>query len=53
VQANSNLLGGLGKTIIDSDDLIQGLKRHWLLRSAFRHSATNQPLKNPPPPRTK
>ena len=53
VQANSNLLGGLGKTIIDSEDLIQGLKRHWLLRSAFRHSATNQPLKNPPPPRTK
>jgi len=21
---------------VDADDLVQGLKRHWLLRSAFR-----------------
>ena len=27
----------------DTDDLIQGLKRHWLLRSAFKKKATNAP----------
>jgi ABC-type transporter Mla subunit MlaD len=36
VQSNSNLLFGISKTIMDSDDFIQGLKRHWLLRSAFK-----------------
>jgi hypothetical protein len=28
--------------VIDADDLVQGLKRHWLLRSAFK---TNAPVK--------
>ena len=43
VQANSNLLGGISKTITDSDDFVQGLKRHWLLRSAFKVKDTNAP----------
>ncbi|MDR3458253.1 MAG: MlaD family protein [Verrucomicrobiae bacterium] len=43
VQANSNLLGGVSKTVGDVDDMVQGLKRHWLLRSAFKTPATNQP----------
>ena len=43
VQANSNMLGGVSKTVRDVDDLVQGLKRHWLLRSAFKHQPTNQP----------
>jgi ABC-type transporter Mla subunit MlaD len=46
VQANSNMLGGVSKTVGDVDDLVQGLKRHWLLRSAFKTPktpATNQP----------
>jgi len=43
VQANSNLLGGIAKTVGDADDMVQGLKRHWLLRSAFKAPATNQP----------
>jgi len=43
VQANSNMLGGIAKTVGDTDDLVQGLKRHWLLRSAFKTKATNQP----------
>ena len=43
VQANTNLLGGISKTVTDADDLVQGLKRHWLLRSAFKHKATNAP----------
>jgi hypothetical protein len=45
VHANSNLLWGISKTIMDSDDFIQGLKRHWLLRSAFKVKATNAPAK--------
>ena len=54
VRANSNLLWGISKTITDSDDFIQGLKRHWLLRSAFKTKATKQPaLKNPPPTQAK
>ena len=43
VQANSNILWGISKTVTDADDLMQGLKRHWLLRSAFKGSATNAP----------
>jgi ABC-type transporter Mla subunit MlaD len=54
VQANSNMLWAISKTVVDSDDFIQGLKRHWLLRSAFKHRETNQPaLKNPPPTKAK
>ena len=43
VQANSNMLGGIAKTVGDADDFVQGLKRHWLLRSAFKTPATNKP----------
>ncbi len=54
VQANSNLLWGISKTVMDSDSFIQGLKHHWLLRSAFKTKATNQPaVKNQPPPQAK
>ena len=56
VRANSNMLGGISKTVTDADDLMQGLKRHWLLRSAFKTKETKQtnnpnspavPLKSP------
>jgi len=43
VAANSNMLSGISKTVTDSDTFIQGLKRHWLLRSAFKTKHTNQP----------
>ena len=43
VQVNSNMLGGISKTVVDADDLVQGLKRHWLLRSAFKTKGTNAP----------
>jgi ABC-type transporter Mla subunit MlaD len=36
VQANSNILGSISQAVTDTDDLVQGLKRHWLLRSAFK-----------------
>jgi ABC-type transporter Mla subunit MlaD len=50
VQANSNFLGGISKTVMDSDTFIQGLKHHWLLRSAFKHKETNTPAAKTQPP---
>ena len=47
VQANSNLLGTIGQTIADADDMVQGLNRHWLLRSAFKAKTTNAPATTP------
>ena len=43
VQSNPNMLWSIAKTVTDADDMIQGLKRHWLLRSAFKVKATNAP----------
>jgi len=36
VQANTNILSQVSKAVVDADNLVQGLKRHWLLRSAFK-----------------
>jgi ABC-type transporter Mla subunit MlaD len=36
VQANTNMLWVISKTVGDADDFVQGLKHHWLLRSAFK-----------------
>ena len=36
VQANSNLVSNVNSTIVSADTMMQGLKRHWLLRSAFK-----------------
>jgi ABC-type transporter Mla subunit MlaD len=36
VTANTNIVGGHSRLIIHTDDMVQGLKRHWLLRSAFK-----------------
>jgi ABC-type transporter Mla subunit MlaD len=36
VQENTNMLGSISKIVTDTDDFIQGLKHHWLLRSAFK-----------------
>jgi ABC-type transporter Mla subunit MlaD len=46
VQANTNIVGSISQAVVDADDLVQGLKRHWLLRSAFR-SKTNAPPRSP------
>ena len=45
VQANSNMLGSISKAVIDADDLVQGLKRHWFLRSAFKTKKPPAPTK--------
>ena len=36
VDANTNLISSISQAIVHSDEFIQGLKRHWLLRSAFK-----------------
>lgn len=43
VDANTNLVTHVSQTIIDTDDMVLGLKRHWLLRSAFKTPKTNAP----------
>jgi ABC-type transporter Mla subunit MlaD len=43
VQANTNILGSISTAVADADNLVQGLKRHWLLRSAFKSKTTNTP----------
>jgi hypothetical protein len=45
VQVNSNILAQISKAVEDADDFVQGLKRHWLLRSAFKTKKTNAPAK--------
>jgi len=50
VQANTNLVTGISTTIIHADEMIQGLKHHWLLRSAFK---TNKPAKSTLPKSSK
>jgi len=47
VEANTNLLSVISKTIVDADNFVQGLKRHWLLRSAFKQKPP--PDKSSPP----
>lgn len=54
VQANTNILTGISRLVVDTDNMVQGLKRHWLLRSAFKEEnkgATNAPPVKPVPPK--
>ncbi len=54
VQANTNILAGIAQTVADTDSFIQGLKRHWLFRSAFKNEnqgTTNAPPSDLTPPR--
>jgi ABC-type transporter Mla subunit MlaD len=41
VQSNTNILGSLSDAILHTDEFVQGLKHHWLFRSAFRPKNTN------------
>jgi hypothetical protein len=43
VQVNTNILTHLSDVVVHSDQFIQGLKHHWLLRSAFKTHKTNAP----------
>src|SRR5258706_10962388 len=50
VQANTNLVSQLSRAIVDADELVQGLKQHWLLRSAFKKKPATAPKAALPPP---
>jgi ABC-type transporter Mla subunit MlaD len=50
VQANTNILGEISRAIVNADSFVQGLKHHWLLRSAFRTKDTNAPPAAPRKP---
>ena len=43
VDMNTNILGNISKLVVDADEMVLGLKRHWLLRSAFKEKKTNAP----------
>ncbi|MBI4657310.1 MAG: MCE family protein [Verrucomicrobia bacterium] len=43
VQTNDQILNQISSAIVHADEMVQGLKRHWLLRSAFKEKRTNQP----------
>ncbi|HUL51590.1 MAG TPA: MlaD family protein [Candidatus Nitrosotalea sp.] len=50
VQVNTNILTSISDAVVHTDQLIQGLKRHWLLRSAFKETPTNRPPAKVTPP---
>jgi hypothetical protein len=49
VEANSNILSSVSKIVVDTDDFVQGLKRHWLFRSAFKSENAAAKTNTPPP----
>lgn len=42
VQSNTNLLKSISDAIVNVDDMVQGLKRHWFLRGAFKKKAEEE-----------
>lgn len=47
VQANDQILAEISRLVVDADNLVQGLKKHWLLRGAFK---TEKKVEHPAPP---
>ena len=47
VAANPTLISNISALIVRSDEMMQGLKKHWLLRSAFKTKPTNAPPRKP------
>ncbi len=45
VEANTNLVSEVSSAIRHTDSLVQGLKHHWLLRSAFKEKPPVKPKK--------
>ena len=43
VGANTNFVTEISRLVVDLDGLIEGFKRHWLLRGAFKEKPTNVP----------
>ena len=40
VQVNDHILSQISSLVVDTDNLVQGLKRHWLLRGVFQKMNT-------------
>ncbi|PYI84559.1 MAG: hypothetical protein DME26_13030 [Verrucomicrobia bacterium] len=51
IQANSLILGEISDLVSRTDEMVQGLKRHWLLRSSFGKPQTNAPIESIVKPR--
>lgn len=47
VDRNTNIVKEVSQLIVNTDNLVQGLKRHWLLRSAFRGEKNPNPSSPP------
>lgn len=47
VQVNTNMLKGISDAVRHTDELVEGLKRHWLLRSAFKEKKPAPPPRRP------
>jgi ABC-type transporter Mla subunit MlaD len=43
VQVNTNILTRISDAVLHADEMVQGLKRHWFLRSAFKEKAVKPP----------
>lgn len=43
VEANDQILSEVSSLVVEADDLVKGLKRHWLLKSAFPPSGRQAP----------
>ena len=53
VQSNDKMLSQISTLVVNTDNLVQGLKKHWLLRGVFQktNSQTNAPPSNVSPAR--
>jgi len=45
VNANTNILLEISEAVVHTDQLVQGLKKHWFLRSAFKEKKSAPPAK--------
>lgn len=43
VESNDQILAEISRLVVDTDNLVQGLKKHWLLRGVFPAAKTNAP----------
>jgi hypothetical protein len=46
VQANDQMLTQISAAVVHADELVQGLKQHWLLRSAFKEKPASSPRRD-------
>jgi len=51
VQVNTNILSSISSAVEEAESFVQGLKHHWLLRSAFKEKRTPQSEAPPETPR--